>query len=513
MSDAVRVEGLSVTLPDGSIIVEDTDLLVRSGEVISLLGPSGAGKTTLLRALFAPEELTAKGYGVAWSIREVSTTPAFVPQRGALLDHLDVAGNIALAQAGAGLRIDVETWIRAVDLDPAFATPGRSVATLSGGQAQRVAVARTLAAGRKLIILDEPSVGLDLAGVRRLAKLLVKQARQHRAGIIVITHDLALAGGASDTIVFLDQTRRRLKTVLPGWSGPVELEDQDVRRRRLTELESAVEMLLAQPRPQGARSTSKGPSGIDLFLPFRVAGESILHFFDPRLMVPSLVVLRRALGQSLLRPLPFYMTVGALLGITVPYVIVHISDALKPSAVLGLIGGSYILSLAPPLSAIVFAATSGSAVNAWLGGLRLNGQVVALEGLAVPPARYLWSPAWTALAWSYLITLFVFAASMTAGGWALFSFYDVPHALSNLTADFLDPPPSRLPYLLRAVWLAVTYAVAVASIVVAKGREPKERSEDVTSAMTSAVMRATLFVVVMELATIVALFAFTGRSQ
>ncbi len=206
------------------------------------------------------------------------------------------------------------------------------------------------------------------------------------------------------------------------------------------------------------------------------------------------------------------MTVGALLGITVPYVIVHISDALKPSAVLSLIGGSYILSLAPPLSAIVFAATSGSAVNAWLGGLRLNGQVVALEGLAVPPARYLWSPAWTALVWSYLITLFVFTASMTAGV-GPFTFYDVPHAISNLTADFLDPPPSRLPYLLRAVWLAVTYAVAVASIVVAKGREPKERSEDVTSAMTSAVMRATLFVVVMELATIVALFAFTGRSR
>ncbi len=261
MSDAVRVEGLSVTLPDGSTIVEDTHLLVRPGEVISLLGPSGAGKTTLLRAIFAPEELKAKGYSVAWSIREVSTTPAFVPQRGALLDHLDVAGNIALAQAGAGLRIDVETWIHAVDLDLAFATPGRSVGTLSGGQAQRVAVARTLAAGRKLIILDEPSVGLDLAGVRRLAKLLVEQARQHRAGIIVITHDLALAGGASDTIVFLDQTRRRLRTVLHGWSGPVELDNQDVRRRRLTELESAVEMLLAQPLPGGARRVQAAPRG------------------------------------------------------------------------------------------------------------------------------------------------------------------------------------------------------------------------------------------------------------
>jgi ABC-type nitrate/sulfonate/bicarbonate transport system ATPase subunit/ABC-type transporter Mla maintaining outer membrane lipid asymmetry permease subunit MlaE len=513
MSETVHVEGLSVALPDGSAIIEDTDVLVRPGEILALLGPSGAGKTTLLRAIFAPEELKAKGYAVAWSSREVSATPAFVPQRGALLDHLDVAGNIALAQAGAGLRIDVETWIHAVDLDPSFALPGRSVAALSGGQAQRVAVARTLAAGRKLIVLDEPSVGLDPAGVRRLARLLVKQARQQSAGIILITHDLVLAGGASDTITFLDPSRRRLRTALLGWSGPAELDEPEVRRRRLSELESAVETLLDQPRTRGARAASSTASSISLFTPLRIAGEAILRFFDPRLMLQSLVVLRRALGQSLLRPLPFYAIVGALLGVTVPYVIVHISDALKPSAVLSLIGGSYILSLAPPLSAIVFAATSGSAVNAWLGGLRLNGQVVALEGLAVSPARYLWSPAWMALAWSYLVTLIVFTASMTAGGWALFTFYDVPHALSNLTADFLDPPPSRLPYLLRALWLAVTYAVAVASIVVAKGSEPKERSEQVTSAMTSAVMRATLFVVVMELATIVALFAFTWRGR
>jgi ABC-type transporter Mla maintaining outer membrane lipid asymmetry permease subunit MlaE len=230
-------------------------------------------------------------------------------------------------------------------------------------------------------------------------------------------------------------------------------------------------------------------------------------------MRASSVVLRRALSQSLLRPMPFYMTVGVLLGITVPYVIVHISEALRPSAVLGLIGGSYVLSLAPPLSAIVFAATSGSAVNAWLGGLRLHGQVVALEGLGIPPARYLWSPAWVALALAYLFTAALFVASMIGGGFLLFQFYGVPHALDKLTSDFLAPPPSRLPYLVRAGWLVLTYAAAVASIVVAKGREPKERSEEVTAAMTSAVMRATLFVVVMELATVALLFTYTGKSR
>jgi ABC-type transporter Mla maintaining outer membrane lipid asymmetry permease subunit MlaE len=201
------------------------------------------------------------------------------------------------------------------------------------------------------------------------------------------------------------------------------------------------------------------------------------------------------------------------MGITVPYVMAHISSALKPGAVLTMIGGTYILSLAPPISAIVFAATSGSAINAWLGGLRLHGQVTALEGLGVTPARYLWSPAWMALVIAYLVTLVAFVVAMIAGGLALFSIYEVPNGLSVLTSDFRGEPLSRLPALVRGIWLVVFYALAIASIVVAKGREPKGRSEEVTSAMTSSVIRATLFVVVMELTSVVVLYAITGGSR
>ncbi len=247
--------------------------------------------------------------------------------------------------------------------------------------------------------------------------------------------------------------------------------------------------------------------------PIRVAGEALVRFFEPRLIVESAVVFRRTIAQSLLRPLPFYGTVGVLMGITVPYVMAHISSALKPSAVLTMIGGTYILSLAPPLSAIVFAATSGSAINAWLGGLRLHGQVTALEGLGVTPARYLWSPAWTALVIAYLVTLLCFTLAMIGGGWVLFTFYDVPQALEVLTSDFRGEPASRLPALVRGIWLVISYSLAIASIVVAKGREPKGRSEEVTSAMTSSVIRATLFVVAMELASVVLLYAITGGSR
>lgn len=520
MSAVARVRDLYIELPEGIPILKAADIDVRAGEVISILGPSGAGKSTLLRAVFWPEELKSRGYIVTWSDRSVGAEPAFVPQRGALLDHLDVAGNIAVAEAGGresasagGQSGGVKAWLEAVDLGAELGEAGRSVASLSGGQAQRVAIARALAAGRRLLVLDEPSVGLDPLSVRLLARLLITQARKSDAGILIITHDLALAAGASDGILFLDPESQALVPPVPDWAGPAELEDPDVRAQRLAELDAAIEELLLRERPPVEGRRRKQSYRIDPLRPLRIAGDALLRIFQPKLFRESAVVLRLSLVQALLRPLLFYATVGVLLGITIPYIVVHISDALKPSAVLGLIGGSYILALAPPLSAILFAATSGSAISAWLGGLRLHGQVVALEGLGIPPARYLWSPAWTALTISYLVTVSLFASAMIAGGFFLFDFYQVPGAFARLTSDFVDPPASRIPYLVRAGWLVVSYAFAVASIVVSKGSEPKDKSEHVTSAMTSAVMRATLFVVFMELASVAVLYHYTGRAR
>lgn len=510
----LSIRDLDVTLPDGTVLVESAELVLAAGQIIALVGPSGAGKSTLLHALVSPDELRRHGYAVAFSERHLEAPVAFIPQRGALFDHLDVAGNIELAQAASGQPADAAAWLSAVDLDAALGHPGTRVATLSGGQAQRVAVARTLAAGRTILILDEPSVGLDALAVRRLARLLVQQSRERAVAILIITHDLALAAGASDVVLFLDPSQRRLVDVLPDWPGPAELAAEGERRDDLARLDAAVHALLdaadaAPPPPAGPRrrraARPRGPG------PLRVAGASLLHALDPRLAGPSMRVLARAVTQSLLRPLPFYVVVGALLGFTVLYVIAKMSVDLRALSVLRLVGGTYILSLAPPLSAILFAATSGNAVNAWLGGMALGRQILALDGIGVSAPRYLWSPAWLALVLSYLGTVVVFVAAMVLGGFGLFQLYGGQHALAILTSDFVDPAPGRGPYLVRGVWLVVTYALAIATIVVGSGVAPKDEAAHVTSAMTSAVVRATLFVVAMELASIIVLFAVVGR--
>jgi ABC-type nitrate/sulfonate/bicarbonate transport system ATPase subunit/ABC-type transporter Mla maintaining outer membrane lipid asymmetry permease subunit MlaE len=509
----VDVRELSVALPGGHELLSNVTLSIAAGQVVALLGPSGAGKSTLLRAVFQPEALRERGYLVSFSERHVASPPAMVPQRGALFDHLDVRGNIQLARdANDGDSPAPEEWLEAVELDLAMAEPGRKVSALSGGQAQRVAVARTLAAGKRVLILDEPSVGLDPLGVRRLARLLVDRARASELAIVVITHDLTLAAGCADVVLFLDPERRTVRPLAEPWGGPAELADAEDREQRVLSLDREVAGALEDARKAstGQGGTAKrrrrdGPTAV------RVAGSAVVRALDPRLFVPSARVMLRAARQSLVLPLPFYAVVGTLLGFTVLYVIAKMSADVRVGAMLKLVGGTYILSLAPPLSAILFAATSGNAVNAWLGGMQVGRQVEALEGLGIRPERYLWSPAWLALSASYLLTVAVFVSSMMLGGWLLFQSYGVPDALAILSSDFLDPAPEREPYLVRGLWLVVTYAIAIASIVVSRAAAAKDEAADVTSAMTSAVVRATLFVVAMELASVMVLFWAVGQ--
>ncbi|MBA3456682.1 MAG: ATP-binding cassette domain-containing protein, partial [Deltaproteobacteria bacterium] len=153
---ALAVRGLRVALPDGSVLIDSVDLTIAPGEVVVLLGGSGAGKSTFARVLFERDELEAAGFDVIAAQLDLDHGQlGLVPQRGALFDHLDVRGNLELALRHAEGASPVEdgdaaAWLERVGLDPGLAKPGTLVTSLSGGQAQRVAVARVLASRRKL---------------------------------------------------------------------------------------------------------------------------------------------------------------------------------------------------------------------------------------------------------------------------------------------------------------------------------------------------------------------------
>ncbi|MBA3397887.1 MAG: ATP-binding cassette domain-containing protein [Deltaproteobacteria bacterium] len=522
----LAVSGLRVSLPDGRVLIDGVDLSIGEGEVVVLLGGSGAGKSTFARVLFERDELDAAGFEIVAAQLDLDRGQlGLVPQRGALFDHLDVRGNLELALRHAeGPRAttdEVPGWLARVGLDPKLAEPGTAVGRLSGGQAQRVAVARVLASRRKLLFLDEPSVGLDPHRVRMLARLIRTQVSALGISAIVVTHDVALAAGVADRLFLLSLENRRLEQLfVDRWPGALEDPGHDAaeRGRWLVELEAALVSHLEEhgdkPPPQG-KIPNRNPlagvarAGEPLISPFKVAMVSAIKTPLQLIKYPRdfAIVARRVLAQTLLRPLIFYVIVSTLIGYTVLFVVSKVGGAgVRPDALLRQIGGSHVIALAPALSALLFVAASGSATNAWLGSMSLTKQTLALDALGVDRRAYLWAPAWLTVALSYFAVAALFALGMIAGGYAVCRAYDVPDAWALLTGDIFDPRPERARYLVRALFLVWIYGWGIASDVVAKGGGPKPEADAVTKGMTASVVACTLWVVAWELLTVVVVF-------
>ncbi|MCA9696708.1 MAG: ABC transporter permease, partial [Myxococcales bacterium] len=224
------------------------------------------------------------------------------------------------------------------------------------------------------------------------------------------------------------------------------------------------------------------------------------------------------LQQALRRPLAFFAVVSTLLGLTLLYIL-HRSIGggelpILPTRIFSLIGSMHVIALAPPLSAILFSATSASAVIAWLGSMSLTKQTTALRALGITEQRYLWVPAWLGLVLSYLVLALIFAGGLLLGG-LLYLHWQVPELATAdpllpwelLTADILDPPPDRAVFRVRALALTILYALGMAGDAVAKGARDKHAAEDVTIAMVRGVMVTTSWIVALELGSLLLIYA------
>ena len=202
----IRIENLTKRYGSGDTAVDalkNVNMRVVPGEVVGLIGPSGSGKSTLLKCLGAVIEPTAGRmvlgdeviYDGGWQVRDIRALRrdriGFVFQAPYLIPFLDVTENVALPTMLAGTsnheaRRRARELLQALDVDHrAAAMPSQ----LSGGEQQRVAIARGLVNHPPVILADEPTAPLDSERALAVIRILNEMARKFQTAVIVVTHD------------------------------------------------------------------------------------------------------------------------------------------------------------------------------------------------------------------------------------------------------------------------------------------------------------------------------------
>jgi len=202
----IQITGLRKRYGSGDTAVDalkKVDMYVAPGEVVGLIGPSGSGKTTLLKCLGAVIKPTAGKmilgddviYDDGWKVKDLRALRrdriGFVFQAPYLIPFLDVTDNVALLPMLAGIP-NAEARQRARELFKALDVEHRAKAMpsqLSGGEQQRVAIARGLVNRPPVILADEPTAPLDSKRALAVIRILNDMAKKFETAIIVVTHD------------------------------------------------------------------------------------------------------------------------------------------------------------------------------------------------------------------------------------------------------------------------------------------------------------------------------------
>ena len=195
-SELIRLAGVGVTFA-GQAVLQDVQLSVRPGEIVTLIGPNGAGKTTLVRAVLG---LLKTNSGSVW--RKPKLRIGYMPQKLhvdatlplSVLRFLRLVPGVARAQAQAALA--------EVGAEQVIDSPLQSI---SGGELQRVLLARALLRKPELLVLDEPVQGVDVAGQAELYRLITQLRDRHGCGVLMVSHDLHLVMSTTDQVVCLNR--------------------------------------------------------------------------------------------------------------------------------------------------------------------------------------------------------------------------------------------------------------------------------------------------------------------
>jgi iron complex transport system ATP-binding protein len=213
----IGLSGVTVEL-GGRPVVDAVDALVERGEWLALIGPNGAGKTTLLRAIarlvpFRGEISLAGRPSLDLSRGELGRLVAVVPQEPSTPPWMTVAEYVLLGRtphlgplAKEGAR-DRDAAARALARLDLLSFVDRRLGTLSGGEKQRVVVARALAQEASIVLLDEPTAALDIGHQQQALDLLDVLRQESGLTLVAAMHDLTLAAQYADRMLLLDGGR------------------------------------------------------------------------------------------------------------------------------------------------------------------------------------------------------------------------------------------------------------------------------------------------------------------
>ena len=193
----VSLRGVSLSL-GGAPVLADIDLSVAAGEIVTIIGPNGAGKTTLLRValgLLRPDAGSVS--------REPGLRVGYMPQRLAVEPALPLTVRRFLGLAAPDAARRAGAALERVGAGRTLDTPVQSI---SGGEMQRVLLARALLREPDLLVLDEPTQGVDLGGLDELFALITGIRDERGCGVLMVSHDLHLVMSSTDRVVCLNRT-------------------------------------------------------------------------------------------------------------------------------------------------------------------------------------------------------------------------------------------------------------------------------------------------------------------
>ncbi len=213
----IELEGIGFTY-NTQVVLRDISFAVHRGDYLGIVGPNGGGKTTLLKimlGLLRPQTGQVKLFGMPSDKLTGRQRIGYVPQQAAHVDRQFPVTVQEVVAMGRYARVGLLRRLKSVDrlvIDQALADVGlydyrhQLIGRLSGGQQQRAFIARALAAKPEVLILDEPTVGVDVQAQNQFYELLRRLNREHDLTLVLVSHDLDVVARETTEIACINQT-------------------------------------------------------------------------------------------------------------------------------------------------------------------------------------------------------------------------------------------------------------------------------------------------------------------